>query len=646
MNLNSGLLTAFLIVLSTHLGMSMELAFVIWGGAFLSVLAGLKLVVVERPTWGLVVVMMAGGGFVGSQLLEDIASEGSWIENYALFAGLLISLLLYLIWRFAARDRNDANRVFSRDAQTILIWGVVLLLLMPPPESSVISVLDLPLASLTFAGLVLAILVPLASRSAGSFVRRVLLMLPVFLFLPVAFFLLGNAQGPVLATVANILPSSGGASRVGFSPYQSLNPNAFLRPSTRPVMRLQSEALTTRYLAGNRMVRLGEDLSWQPSDQGRRFLGAVDSVVTDAGEVRFPIENNHAAVAGSSSITIHGLNNDNFIFVSPGTQSITGRFATLSKSSADIWIPDFEGNADRRWQLEVGGEAAPAPRLEANLELPLFWDEPLQSKSEGFAASDARTTVNNVVQHFKGRPYSLRTNFNPEKPFHDFYLNEEAAYCFWFATGTALALRANGIPTRLVSGFAINEQLSSELWLVRDRDAHSWVEWQDEAGYWHTVDPTPASMLGFFGGYESSAFSVWYHYLAGQWQILLDKILEDELTTDLVRYSGLLILLFLFVREYRRIRVEHARSDSLSRRWEKLWQRFIAGASLPNNEAWTAQAYMENIPSNWPEKRQVAARNFLASYSTNRFSNRAQDSIDAVEDSLQHCLREFANNKK
>lgn len=77
------------------------------------------------------------------------------------------------------------------------------------------------------------------------------------------------------------------------------------------------------------------------------------------------------------------------------------------------------------------------------------------------------------------------------------------------------------------------------------------MEWQDEQGHWHTVDPTPASITSFFGGYQSSQASRYYHYAAGLWQRLIDAVLADEFTANAVRYGGVLILIFLFAREYR-----------------------------------------------------------------------------------------------
>ena len=52
-------LSLFLALQSLHLGLSMELTIVIWAGIGLSVLGSLRLVQVERPTWGLSFVLVS-----------------------------------------------------------------------------------------------------------------------------------------------------------------------------------------------------------------------------------------------------------------------------------------------------------------------------------------------------------------------------------------------------------------------------------------------------------------------------------------------------------------------------------------------------------------------------------------------------------
>jgi transglutaminase-like putative cysteine protease len=84
----------------------------------------------------------------------------------------------------------------------------------------------------------------------------------------------------------------------------------------------------------------------------------------------------------------------------------------------------------------------------------------------------------------------------PERrdPLPAFLLRDQAGYCQHFSGAMALLLRLAGIPSRVVSGFAPGRPEADErTFLVRDTDAHSWVEvWFPEVG-WVTVDPTPAA---------------------------------------------------------------------------------------------------------------------------------------------------------
>ncbi len=74
-----------------------------------------------------------------------------------------------------------------------------------------------------------------------------------------------------------------------------------------------------------------------------------------------------------------------------------------------------------------------------------------------------------------------------------FMFDTRSGYCQHFSGAMALLLRMGGIPTRVVTGFSPGGYSKSKrAWVVRDTDAHSWVEaWFDDWG-WVTFDPTPA----------------------------------------------------------------------------------------------------------------------------------------------------------
>jgi hypothetical protein len=79
-------------------------------------------------------------------------------------------------------------------------------------------------------------------------------------------------------------------------------------------------------------------------------------------------------------------------------------------------------------------------------------------------------------------------------PLDDFLFESKRGHCSFFSSAMAIMLRTQGIPTRNVTGFAGGTYNKySESYIVRQGDAHSWVEvWLEEAG-WVTFDPTPAA---------------------------------------------------------------------------------------------------------------------------------------------------------
>lgn len=82
----------------------------------------------------------------------------------------------------------------------------------------------------------------------------------------------------------------------------------------------------------------------------------------------------------------------------------------------------------------------------------------------------------------------------PADPVANFLFERKRGHCEYFASSMALMLRELGIPSRIVNGFRTGEfnDLTGN-YIIRARDAHSWVEaWFPGQG-WVAFDPTPAS---------------------------------------------------------------------------------------------------------------------------------------------------------
>ncbi len=118
--------------------------------------------------------------------------------------------------------------------------------------------------------------------------------------------------------------------------------------------------------------------------------------------------------------------------------------------------------------------------------------------------------------------YSLQLTWDPgEQPLSTFLFDSRSGHCEYFASSMAIMLRAVGIPTRMVNGFLAGEYNSiGDSYIVRQSDAHSWVEVYVPGKGWLEFDPTPAdpnrneiSMLVLISHYFDAAELFWNAYI-------------------------------------------------------------------------------------------------------------------------------------
>jgi hypothetical protein len=112
------------------------------------------------------------------------------------------------------------------------------------------------------------------------------------------------------------------------------------------------------------------------------------------------------------------------------------------------------------------------------------------------ASAGARTDYDVVrkVGAWLGANYTYSERVpNHRYPLESFLFQDKTGYCQQFSGSAALMLRMLGIPVRVASGFApgtLNRDTGE--YVVRDLDAHSWIEvWFAGIG-WVPFDPTPA----------------------------------------------------------------------------------------------------------------------------------------------------------
>ncbi len=193
------------------------------------------------------------------------------------------------------------------------------------------------------------------------------------------------------------------------------------------------------------------------------------------------------------------------------------------RASVDHPYPDRTSGIDlgRYLRLELPAAVGGPPGAPAAVRFPTWGDpRPVMSDRGPLEASDgkelleasayARTYrlaerlrrgadspyayVQRIMGHL-GRSYGY-TEASPERPvpLDAFLFEDRIGYCQQFSGAMALLLRMGGVPARVVAGFSPGtfDRERGEF-VVRDLDAHSWVEAYFPRIGWVTFDPTPAS---------------------------------------------------------------------------------------------------------------------------------------------------------
>jgi transglutaminase-like putative cysteine protease len=103
--------------------------------------------------------------------------------------------------------------------------------------------------------------------------------------------------------------------------------------------------------------------------------------------------------------------------------------------------------------------------------------------------------VQAVLAHLRSDRYAYTESPPPEaENLEGFLFDARLGYCQQYSGAMALLLRMAGVPARVSTGFTTGALDRDEgEYVVRDLDAHSWVEvWYADWG-WVTMDPTPAA---------------------------------------------------------------------------------------------------------------------------------------------------------
>lgn len=244
----------------------------------------------------------------------------------------------------------------------------------------------------------------------------------------------------------------------------------------------------------------------------------------------------------------------NVFFLAPWAFSLRGDYRLIAgDSGGTVYDYDFQHAISRyeatsdiatptAAELRAAGRSYPPKLAEKYLRLPEI--DPripeLVAQITGSAKTDydkAASIENHLRSHFG---YTLQlSETEPKDPIANFLFERKQGHCEYFASSMAVMLRTLGIPSRVVNGFRSDEFNDiSGSYVVRAKNAHSWVEAYFPGYGWQTFDPTPASGgstahgWGRFALYLDAAASFWR-----DWVITYDSSNQYLLTRSAINTS-------------------------------------------------------------------------------------------------------------
>jgi len=106
-----------------------------------------------------------------------------------------------------------------------------------------------------------------------------------------------------------------------------------------------------------------------------------------------------------------------------------------------------------------------------------------------------RDYIASVLALLHSGPYFYTLSPPPlgPNPVDEFLFDTKRGFCGHYASAFAVLMRAAGIPARIVTGYYGGEfNRYADYWIIRQSDAHAWVEvWMPDRG-WLRIDPTAA----------------------------------------------------------------------------------------------------------------------------------------------------------
>jgi protein-glutamine gamma-glutamyltransferase len=240
------------------------------------------------------------------------------------------------------------------------------------------------------------------------------------------------------------------------------------------------------------------------------------------------------------------------IFIAPRAESVEGRFGEESSrpdgslrhgylllDRTGSLFNSVHNNIKIRYEGASRLPLVSAPELrKASAEYPdVIRDSylqlpPLDPRIQKLAEQIAAPSTNEYdkaanIQRYLIAHYSYTLDLSGPRvqdPLANFLFVRRSGHCEYFASAMTVMLRAIGIPARYATGFLPGEynDIGGD-YIVRESDAHTWVEVYFPGYGWMTFDPTPPGNQNRGGMFARlGLYWDWFQFAWGEWVINYD----------------------------------------------------------------------------------------------------------------------------
>lgn len=214
----------------------------------------------------------------------------------------------------------------------------------------------------------------------------------------------------------------------------------------------------------------------------------------------------------------------NVFFLAPRPRTVSGNYRMLTTDSGGA-VYDFDSqHAISRYEATsdiarpTPGELRKTGRNYSQEISDTYLDLPDEDARVAQLATQITSAAKNDYDKAAAIETYLRTRYaytlelprTAEKdPIANFLFERKQGHCEYFASSMAVMLRSLDIPSRVVNGFRSDEFNDiTGSYIVRAKDAHSWVEAYFPGYGWQTFDPTPGGRSGIAQGWNRLALYV------------------------------------------------------------------------------------------------------------------------------------------